>query len=375
MSNRLIAILAAVLVGVIVIWSSVFVVNAREQAIVLRLGEIARVISQPGLNFKIPFIETLQRVEDRLLRLDLDDLRVQVSGGKFYEVDAFLTYRVEDPRKFRRNISASLAQAESRLRTRFDAALRQTYGRRGFEAALSEERSAMMREVAEQLRPAAEPLGIAIEDVRIRRTDLTQEVSQQTFERMKAERNAEAERLRARGNEAARRIRAAANRQVVEIRAEAQRDAEILRGEGEGERNRIFAEAFNQDPQFFEFYRSMSAYRKALENSGTTMVLTPDSEFFRYFQDENGLGGRGGQRSGSASATQGSSASTPQESSASATTAPADQTVAPERSPGAARSAAPSTDGADGVRTVPITPPADAAPADVAPGTTAPATD
>ena len=146
----------------------------------------------------------------------------------------------------------------------------------------------MMQEVAARLRPDAANLGVDIQDVRIRRTDLTQDVSAQTFERMKAERLAEAENLRARGNEAARRIRASANRQVVEIRAAAQRDAEILRGEGEGERNRIFAEAFQKDPSFFEFYRSMSAYKKALENSGTTMVLSPDSEFFRYFQDAGG---------------------------------------------------------------------------------------
>ena len=288
MSNRLVALLAVIAVAVIVIGSSVFVVNAREQALVLRLGEINREIREPGLHFKIPLVETLQRIEDRLLRLDMDKLTLQVSGGKFYEVDAFLTYRVNDPRLFRQQVSASLQQAESRLRTRFDDALRQTYGLRGFEAALSEERSAMMREVAAQIRPAANALGLEIEDVRIRRTDLTQEVSAQTYERMKAERFAEAERLRARGSEAARRIRATANRQVVEIKAEAQRDAEILRGEGEGERNRIFAEAFTKDPDFFEFYRSMSAYKKALENSGTTMVLSPDSEFFRYFQDANG---------------------------------------------------------------------------------------
>ncbi|MGI9354359.1 MAG: protease modulator HflC [Rhizobiaceae bacterium] len=293
MSNKLTALLAAVVLFLIIVWSSLFVVNEREQAIVLRFGEIQRVIEKPGVYAKLPFsifgIDTLQKVEDRLLRLDLPDLRVQVSGGKFYDVDAFLTYKIQSPRVFREQASASLQQAETRLSTRFDSALRQTYGRRGFEAALSEERTAMMREVRDQLRPAAEALGISIEDVRIRRTDLTQEVSAQTYERMKAERYAEAERLRARGSEAARRIRAAANRQVIEIKAEAQREAEVLRGEGEGERNGIFADAFNKDPAFFDFYRSMAAYRRALENSGTTMVLSPDSEFFRFFKDANGI--------------------------------------------------------------------------------------
>ena len=289
-NNRLGYIVGGLVVVLLLIWSAVFVVNEKEQAIVLRFGEIQRVEKEPGLYFKAPFgfagLDTVLIVEDRLLRFDLDDIRVQVSGGKFYEVDAFLTYKVEDPARFRQQVSASLPQAEARLRTRLDAALRRTYGLRGFEAALSEERSAMMREVRDQLRPEAQNLGIDIVDVRIRRTDLTNEVSEQTYERMKAERFAEAERLRARGQEAARRIRAATDREVVEIKAEAQREAEILRGQGEGDRNRIFAEAFTQDPEFFEFYRSMAAYRKALENSSTTLVLSPDSEFFRYFRND-----------------------------------------------------------------------------------------
>jgi membrane protease subunit HflC len=188
---------------------------------------------------------------------------------------------------FRSAVSGSVELAEQRLRTRLDAALRRVYGLRGFEAALSEERAEMMREVRDQMRPDATSLGLEIVDVRIRRTDLTQEVSQQTFERMKAERLAEAERLRARGNEAAQRIRARADREVVEIVAEAQREGEILRGEGDAERNSIFAGAYLRDPQFFDFYRSMSAYGTALNGEGTTMVLSPESEFFRFFRDPN----------------------------------------------------------------------------------------
>ena len=185
-------------------------------------------------------------------------------------------------------MSGSVSQAEARLRTRLDAALRRVYGVRGFESALSEERAAMMREVRDQLRPDATSLGLEIEDVRIRRTDLTQEVSQQTYDRMKAERLAEAERLRARGREAAQRIRARADREVVEIVAEARKESEILRGEGEAQRNGIFADAFQRDPGFFEFYRSMIAYSNALLGTGTTMVLSPNSEFFRYFRSPNG---------------------------------------------------------------------------------------
>lgn len=289
MSNRLpiIGVFAAIIL--FLIWSSIFVVNERQQVIVLRFGEIVDVKTEPGIYFKAPFsmfdADNVQVVEDRVLRLDLEDIRVQVSGGKFYDVDAFIAYRINDARRFRSTVSGSVELAEQRLRTRFDAALRRVYGVRGFEAALSEERAAMMREVRDQLQPDAESLGLEIQDVRIRRTDLTQEVSQQTFDRMKAERLAEAERLRARGREAAQRIRARADREVVETVAEAQKESEILRGEGEAQRSAVFANAFNRDPEFFDFYRSMSAYGTALNADGTTMVLSPESEFFRYFRN------------------------------------------------------------------------------------------
>jgi membrane protease subunit HflC len=289
MANRLPLIGGLLAVIAFIAWSSIFVVNEREQAIVVRFGEIQSVKTEPGLYFKLPFAfidaDTVQYVEDRVLRFDLDDIRVQVSGGKFYEVDAFVLYKIADARRFRQTVSGDQVAAESRLRTRLNSALRTVYGLRGFESALSEERTSMMREVRDQLRPEAESLGLRIDDVRIRRTDLTQEVSQQTYERMKAERLAEAELIRARGNEAAQRIRAIADRQVVEIVSEAARDAEIIRGEGDGERNRIFAEAFSRDPEFFEFYRSMNAYSQSLTDSGTTMVLSPTSEFFRYFNN------------------------------------------------------------------------------------------
>ncbi|PAQ07270.1 MULTISPECIES: protease modulator HflC [Mesorhizobium] len=292
MANRLpiIAVIAAVIL--FLLYSSVFVVNARQQALVLRFGEIVDVKSQPGIYFKAPFAffdaDSVQLIENRVLRFDLDNIRVQVSGGKFYEVDAFIAYRISDPRVFRSAVSGQIELAEARLRTRLDAALRRVYGLRDFEAALSEERAVMMREVRDQLRPDATSLGLQIEDVRIRRTDLTAEVSQQTYDRMKAERLAEAERLRARGNEAAQRIRARADREVVEIVAEARRESEILRGEGEAQRSATFANAYQRDPAFFDFYRSMNAYGTALDNTGTTMVLSPNSEFFRFFRNPAG---------------------------------------------------------------------------------------
>ena len=286
MSNRVIAALVGAFILLLLLLNSFFVVNEREQAIVTRFGQIQAVHEEPGLHFKAPFsfagFDNVQMIEDRLLRADLDDIRVQTSGGRFYQVNAFITYEIDDPIRFRQAASGDVELARNRLETRFEDAVRGVYGRRGFEAALSDARAEMMREVSERLRPDAESLGLRIADVRIRRTDLTQEVSAQTYQRMNAERFAEAERLRARGREAARRIMAAANRQVVEIRAEAQREAEVLRGEGEGQRNRIFAEAVSRDPQFYDFLRSLALYRESLQGEGTSMVLSPNSEFFRY---------------------------------------------------------------------------------------------
>lgn len=292
MNSRLPYFLIALAVILMVVYSSVFVVTERQQAVVVRFGQIQDVKTEPGLYFKLPFAfmdaDRVQYVEDQALRFDLDNIRVQVSGGKFYEVDAFVVYRIQDPRRFRETVSGDRSSAEARLRTRLDSSLRRVYGLRGFESALSEERASMMREVRADLKNDAESLGLNIQDVRIRRTDLTQEVSQQTFDRMKAERLAEAELIRARGNEESQRRRAIADRQVVEIVAEAQRDAEILRGEGEGERTRVFADAFSRDPSFFEFYRSMTAYGAAIASPDTTLVISPDSEFFRFFNSSQG---------------------------------------------------------------------------------------
>jgi membrane protease subunit HflC len=298
-SSKLPAFLIGLAVLFVLIYSSVFVVNEREQAIVVRFGQIQDVKREPGIYFKLPFAfmdaDRVQYVEDRALRFDLDNIRVQVRGGAFYEVDAFVVYSITDPRVFRETVSGDRESAESRLRTRLDAALRRVYGLRNFDAALSDERSSMMQEVRTDLSAAAETLGLAIRDVRIRRTDLTQEVSQQTFQRMKAERLAEAELIRARGNEQGQRRRAIADRQVVELVSEAQRDSEIMRGQGDAERNRIFGEAFQRDPAFFEFYRSMRAYVAALADNGTSLVLSPDSEFFKFFNSSGVQEPNGGQ--------------------------------------------------------------------------------
>ncbi len=284
----ILGIIAIVALGIF--YSATFVVTERDQAIVLRFGEIRRVLQEPGIYFKIPtnIVETVQYVDKRLLTLQLNNKFVQVNDNRRYVVDAFTTYRITDPRKFRESVSANVNLAEDRLQTRLDAALRRVYGLRSFNAALSEQRGEMMREVRDLLRPEALQLGINLVDVRIQRTDLVPEVSQQTYERMRSERLAAAAELRAQGTQASLRIRAEADREAVVTVAKARRESEILRGEGDAERNRLFADAFGRDPQFFEFYRSMSAYETAIKDSDTTMVLSPDSEFFRFFKDSGG---------------------------------------------------------------------------------------
>lgn len=286
--------IAIIIIGLVIVlaYSSFFVVNARQQALVIRFGQIVSVKDEPGIYFKLPFsfagADEVQYVSRQELRLDINGLRVQVKGGKFYEVDAFAIYRIADARLFREKADGSRVSAENKLSTRFNSALRRVYGLRGFEAALSKERGAMMGEVKDDLQNGAHELGLDVLDVRIRRTDLTKEVSQQTYERMKAERLAEAELIRARGVQEKQRREAVADRQVVEIVADAKRESEILRGEGDAKKNAILAKAYGQDPSFFEFYRSMNSYKNSLTTSGTTMVLSPDSEFFRFFKNADG---------------------------------------------------------------------------------------
>src|SRR5215217_3200083 len=285
MTNRLFIIGAVIIAALYILFSSLYVVDEREQAIVMRFGQITDVRTEPGIYFKIPtdVVDSVQIIEDRLLRYDIANMRVQVSGNAFYQVDAFLTYRISDARLFRERATGQLSVAEDRIGASLDAALRQVYGLREFSAALSDQRAQMMQETRDLIRPDLAELGVDVVDVRILRTDLDQDVSATTFERMRAERLAEAALLRARGQEQAQSLRAIADRQAVEIVAAATRDAEIIRGTGDAERNRLFAAAYGQDQEFFEFYRSMEAYRTAMKGENTTLVLSPDSEFCRYF--------------------------------------------------------------------------------------------
>ena len=289
-SNKLTILVIGVLAVLYIVFSSLFVVDERQQAIVTRFGEITRVHKEPGVYFKIPtdIVESVQIIEDRLLHSDIADIVVQVKGGKFYNVDAFITYKIEDPIKFRQSVQGNLLTLERRIDTRFNAALRQVYGLREFNAALSEARSEMMIETRDLIRPGMEELGINIIDVRVLRTDLTEEVSARAYERMQSERLAEATRLRALGQQKAQALKAIADRQAIEIVATANKTSEIDRGKGDAERNRIFAEAYTRDPEFFEFYRSLQAYRTAIGDTDSSLVLSPDSEFFKYFASDAG---------------------------------------------------------------------------------------
>jgi membrane protease subunit HflC len=273
-----------VILGAVAIlaYSSVFIVDEREKALVVRLGEIVRSIDKPGLYFKLPFVDDRVSIEDRIVFFESPDKTVQVVDGRRYQVDAIIMIRVVDPQRFLETADASLARAGARIETRLDAALRQTYGRRTFDAALSVDRPIMMREIRDQVRTEAASLGIDVLDVRIRRTDLMPEVLNDTYARMSAERLAEAAQLRAIGETQSIKVRAEADRESVELVSKSRRESEIVRGEGEGERNKVFADAFARDPEFFSFYRSMQAYARSLTTPGTTLVLKPDSEFFKY---------------------------------------------------------------------------------------------
>ena len=273
----------ALVVVLIVAYMSHFIVDERKKALVLRFGEINRIVEAPGLYFKLPIADNVVLIEDRKVIWETPDYIVQVVDGRRYKVDTITVARIADAQKFRQTVSADLTRARMRIETRLDSALRQTYGRRSFDAALSKDRVIMMKEIRDQVRAEAAALGIDIVDVRIRRTDLLDEVLDDTYNRMASERKAEAADLRSKGEATKTRMIAEADRTYTERIAQARKQSEIIRGEGDAERNKVFAQAFEQDAEFFSFYRSLQAYGVSLAGKGTTMVLSPDSEFFKYF--------------------------------------------------------------------------------------------
>lgn len=267
--------------------SSAYIVDERQTALRLWFGEVTKVIEEPGLNFKVPLLHEIVKYDDRILPLDTQPLEVTMSDNRRFEVDAFARWRVADAVQFRRAVgSGGIRTASSRLETILNAELREVLGDVTSNALLSTDRVGLMNSIRDAARIKALAVGVEIIDVRIKRADLPQQNLEQTFERMRAEREREAADEIARGNEAAQRVRAAADRTVVETTSAAQKEADIIRGEADAERNAIFAEAFGRDPEFFSFYRSLSAYEESLKGENSTLVISPDSEFFDYLKSD-----------------------------------------------------------------------------------------
>ena len=275
--------IAAAILG----YSSMFTVYETQQALVVRLGQPVRGITQPGLNFKVPLIDSVIMIDKRILDLENPAQEVIASDQKRLVVDAFARYRIDDPLKFYQTLG-SIAGANSQLSILLNSALRRVLGEKTMTDVVRDERQQLMTRVRELLDKESDVYGINVIDVRIRRADLPEQNSQAVYQRMQTERQREAAEFRAQGSQRAQEIRSKADRDVTVLLADATSKSEQVRGEGDGERNRIFADAFNQDQDFFSFYRSMQAYEAGLRSSDTRMVLRPDSEFFRYFQNSMG---------------------------------------------------------------------------------------
>ncbi len=267
--------------------SSLFIVDEREKTLVLQFGKVVRVKEDPGLAFKLPLVQEVVRYDDRILSRDIDPLEVTPLDDRRLVVDAFARYRIADVERFRQAVGAGgIPVAERRLDSILRATTREVLGSVSSNDILSTDRATLMLRIRNSAIAEANALGIEVIDVRLRRTDLPRENLEATFARMRAEREREAADEVARGNEAAQRVRAQADRTQVEIVSDAVRQAEIIRGEADARSNAVFNEAFGADAEFFEFYRSLNAYRKALKGENSTMVMSPDSEFFNYFKSD-----------------------------------------------------------------------------------------
>jgi len=289
--NRSTFILPAVVVVVAAILSSMFIVDEREKALVLQFGQIKSIKDTPGLSFKIPLIQEVVRYDDRILSLDTDEIEVTPSDDRRLVVDAFARYRIADVVQFRQAVGAGgLRTGEDRLKSILNPQIRAVLGSEGVTSntILSADRADLMARITASARAQALPLGLEVIDVRLKQTNLPSQNLDATFARMRAEREREAADEIARGEEAAQRVRAQADRTVVELVSESQREADIVRGEADAQRNKVFAEAYGQDEEFFEFYRSLAAYSNALKGSNSTMVITPDGEFFDYLGSATG---------------------------------------------------------------------------------------
>jgi membrane protease subunit HflC len=271
----------------IVVYSSLFTVQQTEQALVVRFGKPVDIATEPGLHFKAPFIDTVIPIDKRILDLENPSQEVIASDQKRLVVDAFARYRIKDVLRFYQSVG-SIQAANLQLTTLLNASLRRVLGEVTLIQVVRDEREALMGRIRDQLDKEADGYGIQVVDVRIRRADLPEQNSQAVYQRMQTERQREAAEFRAQGSQKAQEIRSNADREVTVIVAEANSKSEQTRGEGDAERNRLFAEAYGKDPDFFAFYRSMTAYENGLKSTDTRYLLKPESDFFKYFGSASG---------------------------------------------------------------------------------------
>ncbi len=285
--------IGAAIVLVTLVYSTIYIVDEREKVLVLQFGRVVATKEEPGLAFKLPFIQSVVRYDDRILSRDIDPLEVTPLDDRRLVVDAFARYRIIDVNKFREVTGASgdaaISVAGDRLDRILSSQTREILGSVASNDILSSDRAALMLRIRSGAINEALKMGIEVIDVRLKRTDLPRQNLDATFARMRAEREREAADEIARGNEEAQKVRASADRTQVEIVSEAKRESEIIRGLADARRNAIFAEAFGADPEFFEFYRSLSAYRTSLKGQNSTMVMSPTSEFFNYLKSDAGM--------------------------------------------------------------------------------------
>jgi len=268
---------------VFLLFNSLYILPQTKQAIVLQFGEPVRLVKEAGLKIKVPFIQHVIFYDNRLLNLDPPAQEIVLNDKKRLDVDSFTRFRIIEPLKFYQTVRTE-DQARSKLKEIVNSSVRKILGRTTLQDLLSEKRTQIMSDISQAVKIDAEQIGVNVADVRIRRADLPIEVMQAINARMKTERERDAKEFRAQGQETAQQIRATAEKEQTIIIAEANKQSEILRGEGEKEAIRIWNKAANKDPQFFAFYRSLEAYKNALKAENTSMVLSPDAEFFRYFQ-------------------------------------------------------------------------------------------
>ncbi len=284
---KLIALLLATAVLLTLALSSTFELYQTEQALLLRFGEPVGLISEPGLHFKQPLIESVVTLDNRILDLESPKQEVLASDNQRLEVDAFVRYKIADPLKFYQTVG-SVANADNQLASVLSSAVRRVLGEANQTQIVRDDRAGLTAKIRDEVNHEAARFGVSINDARIRRVDLPNQISEKVFDRMRTERAREAAQFRALGQQEAQQIRSSAQRDATVIVADAQQQADSMRGDGDAERSRIFADAYSKDPDFFAFYRSMQAYDTALKGKGARFVVSPNSNFFRYFDHPSG---------------------------------------------------------------------------------------